>query len=241
MDQAGYATLRRRPALSTQIVKSSSLFVPTGSSRFKSRRIQNRKIKNTLEGCVLIFHGGPGGIWTRDQKIKSLLLYQLSYRSRYIGTTRTDMDCDRAMSDSKRSQSYKITYFSSQRLIPKLGEWNIANYHQKANSFVEIQQRVYVNRYFRMIYLRYARSKRRNTANRMRRTGVRSLCLVSVFDSVVVGSVAAISDNALTSPSLSSAWKYWPPVCLARLPIIVSSRSLLSRPPLPSEKYCRCP
>ena len=206
VDRAGCATLRRRPALSTQIVKSSSLFVPTGSSRFKSRRIQKLLLKNpsSWEEGFCESNGGPGGIWTRDQKIKSLLLYQLSYRSRY-------------------------------------GAWNIANYRQKANFFVEIQQRVYVNRYFRMIYLRYARSKRRNTANRMRRTGVRSLCLVSVFDSVVVGSVAAISDNALTSPSLSSAWKYWPPVCLARLPIIVSSRSLLSRPPLPSEKYCRCP
>ena len=43
VDPAGCATLRRRPALSTQIVKSSSLFVPSGPFRFKSRQF---KLKN---------------------------------------------------------------------------------------------------------------------------------------------------------------------------------------------------
>ncbi len=41
---------------------------------------------------IYIISGGPGGARTRDLKIKSLPLYQLSYRSRYVGTTGTDMD-----------------------------------------------------------------------------------------------------------------------------------------------------
>ena len=77
----GCATLRRRPALLTQIVKSSSLFVPLGSFRFKSRRIQKLLLKNPSfwEEGFCESNGGNAGIWTRDHRLKRALLYQLSY------------------------------------------------------------------------------------------------------------------------------------------------------------------
>ncbi len=61
-----------------QIVAFSSL---RDYSDSRPTLAQNRKIKNTLDGCLLIFHGGPTGARTRDLRIKSPALYQLSYRS----------------------------------------------------------------------------------------------------------------------------------------------------------------
>ncbi len=112
VDRAGFATLRRRPAL--LVYENAIRGIPRAKLGFKSRQFRLKNKKLILSNEFMIFHGGPGGIWTRDQKIKSLLLYQLSYRSRY-------------------------------------GAWNIANYLQKANFFVEIWKMLYTSRYRRNI------------------------------------------------------------------------------------------
>ena len=85
-EQPGLAPLRRRPTLSLKMPNSIGIFLTLDSRPISKQNGKNKK--PILSNEFLIFHGGPAGARTRDLRIKSPALYQLSYRSVNTGSVR---------------------------------------------------------------------------------------------------------------------------------------------------------
>ena len=88
MTNGGHAGAPRSPPRAVSLIFQNAirsiLNSPFGrtDSILAPAKYKREKIKIHPYGRILIFSGGPAGARTRDLRIKSPALYQLSYRSR---------------------------------------------------------------------------------------------------------------------------------------------------------------